>query len=412
LAAGFTDSVEKIGGCNKMGDPFGVVVHSNKPGKKYLGHRNTIISKRREEGNWFSNAYIRFIYDQRPDVTHQLTRKKQWEQLHSQKRFIQALFCYLGPPCHLLWNLRLPLSLIFIVTMTSVIYYALQDTLYPGLPNFDGPGVIRTTFTSGSFAVSLLLAMRLNRSYERFLLASTSFGDVAVYGMEAAQYMAMYCDDKALVFKFMGWLSTYHYALMKMVLSLPEIHPDVANYLTPEELAVVKATKEEGALAALQAKKILLKANLRPDRNTLIAGHLSNVERKGAICASVKLQAIPYSISMVATGFVFIWLLFLPLGFGKTVQIAKTVQITTGPVVTDIVLEYVVVMVAFLFFAFLLLALDEISNQLEDPFYQLPLYEMVKSFEIEMADVFKNSKLLDEASAKEAARLEGETGVT
>ncbi len=385
-------------------DKIAVVVENSRRelAGKYLGHTHTRIMKRREKGNCISNAYVNFFYDQRPNVATEKTRKAHWEKLHSSQRFIQALFCYFGPPSHLLRNLRLPLSMIAVVSVASAVYYGIQLTMYPQMPNFDEDGNLKALFSLGSFAVSLLLAMRLNRTYERFWLARQSFGGIGFNNVQAVHWMAVWCEDKALVPKFMSWLSTYHYAVMKLMLAQSKIHPDVAAILSPEELAVVDATEKPRELAALQIINILGKANLGKDQVLVISELLNNAAKEGGTCVRIKFQAIPYSISLVCTGFVFIWLLFLPLGLFRGVQISAEFA------VVDIVCQYVVMEVAFLFLALLLLACDEISNQLEDPFYQLPLYEIAKSSGLQLRRTIENLEALNEANAKETARLEAE----
>lgn len=197
-------------------------------------------------------------------------------------------------------------------------------------------------------------------------------------------------------------MSVYHYAVMKLMLALPKIHPDVAAFLSPEELAVVNATEKPRELAALQAANLLSKANLSTDKVIVIAELLNAAAKGGGSCVRIKFQAIPYSISIICTGFVFIWLLFLPLGLFRGVEV--------GPdyTVIDIVCQYVVMIIAFLFLALLLLACDEISNQLEDPFYQLPLHEITKNSAAQMRRTLENLRSLREASAQETTRLEKE----
>jgi predicted membrane chloride channel (bestrophin family) len=189
---------------------------------------------------------------------------------------------------------------------------------------------------------------------------------------------------------------------MSLMLSLPKIHPDVAEYLSPEEFAVVNAAAKPRELSALQATNLLSEANLSPDKVLVIAGLLNTAAVHGGTCVSIKFQAIPYSISSICTGFVLIWLLFLPLGLFRGVAV--------GPEITylDATCQYVIMIIAFLFLSLLLLACDEISNQLEDPFYQLPLHEIIKSSSAKMQKTVENLISLRTASAQGAARSEKE----
>ena len=47
-----------------------------------------------------------FFYDPRPDLHKSKTRAPQWALLHSESRYLQALFCWIGPPSHILWNIK------------------------------------------------------------------------------------------------------------------------------------------------------------------------------------------------------------------------------------------------------------------------------------------------------------------
>jgi hypothetical protein len=175
------------------------VIHSRRElAGKYLGHTKTRIEKQRHK-NWFSRTYVKFFYDQRPDLVCSKTRKHHWEKLHSPQRFIQALFCYIGPPSHLLRNLRLPLALVTFITLAAAVYHILRTTTFPNMPRLDASDNLRNIYSLGSFAVSLLLAMRLNRTYERFWLARRSFGGIGMNNGQAANWMAVWCDDAALV---------------------------------------------------------------------------------------------------------------------------------------------------------------------------------------------------------------------
>ncbi len=46
------------------------------------------------------------LHQRRPDLFRSKTRPPEWAKLHSRWRHFQALFFYLGPPAHILWNIR------------------------------------------------------------------------------------------------------------------------------------------------------------------------------------------------------------------------------------------------------------------------------------------------------------------
>jgi putative membrane protein len=368
---------------------------------KYLGQNLSRIEKRRQKYSCFCwNWYHKFFYDGRPDVGQKKTRKEHWKKLHSSQRFISALFCYFGPPGHFLRNLKLPLAMVTIVGLASCTYYGMKYTKSPYLPDFDQAGNLKTLFQMGSFAVALLLALRINRTYERWWLARQSFGGISLAATQAGHWMAVWCDDEALVQKFTNWLIIYHFAVLKLVLALPKLPHTATPFLTPEERAVVDSVEKPRELAALQASNLLDQANLSVDKNLIIGELINAVATNGGTCVRIKFQAMPYTITLISTGFVLIWLLFLPLG------LFQDVTVRPDNTAAEIVMQFVIMLIAYLFLALLLLSCDEIANQLEDPFYQLPLDEIVKNTSDQMQRTVRYLKLLREANAQEVVRLE------
>ena len=49
--------------------------------------------------NWHVHVHAR------PDVRTK-TRQPEWKKLKTQWRFMQSLFCYIGPPSHVFWNIK------------------------------------------------------------------------------------------------------------------------------------------------------------------------------------------------------------------------------------------------------------------------------------------------------------------
>ena len=53
----------------------------------------------------------------RPDLHRTKTRPAEWAKLQSRNRYFQALFCYIGPPSHVLWNIKWPFMMIVLVSV-------------------------------------------------------------------------------------------------------------------------------------------------------------------------------------------------------------------------------------------------------------------------------------------------------
>jgi hypothetical protein len=92
------------------------------------------------------------------------------------------------PPSHILWNIKWPLLAIMVETATIGIweYYAHNGFL----PKLDSENVMKDLFRLVSFAMSLLLAFRLQRSYDRWNLARQSISGVVGSSVVTAVYCA------------------------------------------------------------------------------------------------------------------------------------------------------------------------------------------------------------------------------
>lgn len=80
---------------------------------------------------------------------------------------------------------------------------------------------------------------------------------------------------------------------------------------------------------------------------------------EGSNLARMRLTGLPYAVALVSSGLLFIWLLLLPCQYIGT----------DG-------LNWASLMVVFVL-SLLLLALDEVANQLEDCWYSLPMGRML-----------------------------------
>ena len=81
------------------------------------------------------------------------------------------------PPSHILWNIKWPLLAIMVETAAVVVWehFSAEGNTVPPL---DGHNMLRDLFRLVSFAMSLLLAFRLQRSYDRWRDARQSIASV------------------------------------------------------------------------------------------------------------------------------------------------------------------------------------------------------------------------------------------
>lgn len=113
------------------------------------------------------------------------TRAPQWRLLQGEGRFLQALLCYFGPPAFVLQKIKWPLLFNLVIGLLvtvdqSLDYYHTNRSL---LPNLDE--LVTTSWRMTSFVMALLLAFRVNRTYERWCGAHPAHDSTTSPGIRA-----------------------------------------------------------------------------------------------------------------------------------------------------------------------------------------------------------------------------------
>ena len=94
--------------------------------------------------------------------------------------------CDCRPPTHNLWNIKWPLLAIMVEASALAIWQVYHDSGDTGLPTIDHVNLTKDLFRMSSFAMSLLLAFRVQRSYERWRDARQSIASVVGGGGSCA----------------------------------------------------------------------------------------------------------------------------------------------------------------------------------------------------------------------------------
>eukprot|EP00887_Chlorella_sp_A99_P008029 scaffold12.g8029.t1 len=130
--------------------------------------------------------WVWLFYSLRPDPTA-FTLRADWLKLRSPWRHFDALFAYLGPPAHVLWNIKLPFCTVMLVGGSVCAY----STYSEGISAETSETVMRI-FTASSFVIALLLSGRVARAYDRWWTGRTGFG--------RAQYQLTYLVQQAYTY--------------------------------------------------------------------------------------------------------------------------------------------------------------------------------------------------------------------
>uniref|UniRef100_A0A7R9Z3M3 Uncharacterized protein n=1 Tax=Chlamydomonas euryale TaxID=1486919 RepID=A0A7R9Z3M3_9CHLO len=357
------------GGGGGVDDGWRSVWHPPKSSYPRLGHGG-------RRGFWLGWPwwpYKQLFYDTRPDLLSSKTRPPQWRMLNSEAAYMQAFFCYLGPPSHVLWNIKWP----WLVTVLVSLWVVLRQDLADG---WDRHSILKDTFRSTSFAMSLLLAFRLNRTYERWRQARSSLASVGVHAASAFMQAATWIRDPDILEDLRRFLIVWPYAIKQTVLSEAELDPAAAALLSRAELALYYGVEQAARAGARElnpgngrqvvvtaVRKLVSEAELPMEHFTAIEGTIAAAWKAGGDAIRIKFQAMPQSLTLMCTGFIEIWLLLMP--FGLTADSGHY--------------DWVIV-VATASTALMTLGCVEISNQMEQPFPLLPCRDIVATYEREI----------------------------
>lgn len=375
-------------------------------GGKLIG-RNTFVrdeqQKKKATGclgqTFLCKGYHKLVIDSRPNTTSRETRSQQWSAIHNPMRYFYMLFFYLGPPGYLIYNLRYPLSLVTFLTLLNAVYYTVT-MYYPQLPLY-GSTVLWDVFRMGSFLLSIIISLKISRIYDRFWAARQAFGKLGGNANAMMQLLVIYSgsipnetmselEKTNALDEFQRWLIVFPYALIMQLLALKELPNEARIHLGLKQIHLLESTAKPRKYVLMKLQKILHQFNLPMEKYLSIEKLLQDTESAAAECRRIKFTALPYSISQYCTGFLMIWSCVIPFGVDGAIEGSGK---TTG------VLSIWVAAAVMLLFCFMMLAVDEIANQLEDPFHSLPLFDSLRTAVDHLTAVRRDFDLLEKAES-------------
>ena len=110
---------------------------------------------------------------------------------------------------HILWNIKLPLAAVMAVAVAVCVWEHLRATCCPGLPSLDTSNTTYNMFRVSSFVMSLILALRLRATYERWWDGAVGWGGVGRQARAGAG-RALQAFDTAC----MWLLATIHFTIV------------------------------------------------------------------------------------------------------------------------------------------------------------------------------------------------------
>eukprot|EP00798_Chlamydomonas_sp_ICE-L_P010151 gene10151-8054_t len=199
-----------------------------------------------------------------------------------------------------------------------------------------------------SFALSLLLVFRTNSSYARWEEALKLLGGVLTHSRSLVQQgCSFFVSDKSKR-AMARWTVAYVVTLHDHMQEEVDLEPRLKEILEPDECALVMAAEHKVLQVLHVMAEILKREQLNIYQVDLMTRSITFLYEVLGSCERIFFTPIPVSYTRHTCRFMLIWLTTLPLGLYSAFQWA------TIPV-TGVI-------------ALLLLGIDEIGMQIEEPF--------------------------------------------
>jgi putative membrane protein len=282
-----------------------------------------------------------------------------------------------------LWNIKWPYLFIMISAIGAEVY-----EVFDQFPLVDEYGILKDSFKLVSFAMSLLLAFRLNRTYERWKEGRSSLSGVGNGATSLFLQAATWIKDPKAVNDFRRFCIVWPYAIKQVVTSEKTLDPIAAAYLYPEELAVYSKSRKGRQVVVTKVRQLAMDANLSLEQFLAMETVIQQTWKSAGDALRIKFQAMPQGVALVCTGFVEIWCLLLPFSLASNTREIDAVAIIACAVIS-----------------LLLLACDEVASQMEDPFQLMPVEDIVSTYERDINRILEELESIREATRVAKARL-------
>lgn len=331
-----------------------------------------------------TEMWATIMYTLCPPVWKKKTLAREWEALRSEWRFVSSAACYIAPPLHIIWLVKIPL--LVVIGEVLGLYFAPIGVLQ-FIDN--DQGVYTTAFGICSFALSLLLASRVNNVINRFNLGRSGFGKLGNVCVIIVQIMLTCCNDEEILQDVARWCVIYHNAIRKYLegnLKLCDDTRDYNAYLHEDEIKLMHNTHKMRQMAPLKIRQFIAKAKPPLEMYIALNSQLEMAQIGSGDCVRIASQSLPYPFTVLTTGFIQIWLYLLPLALKNT----------------DLQLQ--VALPASIFTTLLLLGVDAAAVHLENPFKYMPLQDLCDSTQRDVYRALDEHKLLVESAARNAGK--------
>ncbi|MEW5303003.1 MAG: hypothetical protein WDW36_005736 [Sanguina aurantia] len=287
-------------------------------------------------------------------------------------------------------KLRLPLLYLTANAAVICIYLSMQDTgmLPAGLPIVK---VGDTPFELTSFALALLLVFRTDTSYSRWSEALTTWSSVRNTSNEFIRDSVCWVTDVQVQALVIRWTTAFSKTLLVYLRQRGDIRRELQGLLLPHEIAALVTAENYPQYVLQVLTEIISRAQLPDLREDKLLNSLKGFNDAIGVGEKLLRYPIPLTYTRHTSRFMLVWLAALPLAIWDDCGWAT-------PMILGLV-------------SFFLLGIEEIGVSIEEPFSQLPLHEICKDIQQDLAGVVAKSgdikMMIDFGVSSAAARGEG-----
>lgn len=278
---------------------------------------------------------------------------QEWQRHRSTGRYLRHIAGLLYS--RIVWGLIGPLSFISSVALVVCMYEEarLRNILPPCFPSLSS--FPSQPFNTVSFALSLLLVFRTNTSYSRWAEARKIWGGVLNRTRDITRQSLTWfsTDRKDLRELIVRWVIAFPKTLMCHLRDEHDIRRELKGILRPEEVAHVLAVQHRPNYVLNVISEIIKRSRTSSIEVYRMDENLTFFADSVGACERILKTPIPLSYTRHTSRFLIMWLTCLPLSLYSACGWA-----TVFP--SAII-------------AFLLLGIEEIGVQIEEPFSILPL---------------------------------------
>ncbi|KAI7839791.1 hypothetical protein COHA_006590 [Chlorella ohadii] len=313
--------------------------------------------------SWFSPEWKE---DRRRKKGRTVFDFERWQKHRSSARYLRHMAGMFSSS--VIQGLAAPLAYVVAVSIGVAAYYTAAAKgavpLYPALKV-----MASAPFSLTSFALSLLLVFRTNSSYGRWDEARKMWGQVVNRSRDIARQALAYIPaaQAHLQDVICRWTIAYTRALMCHLRQGEDLEAELAGTLTPAELSALMAAKHRPNFCTQVLSAAVREAQLpgagptsREPTAAVPAGAAYRMDENITVfvevsggCERILRTPIPLGYTRHTSRFLMLWLTMLPFSLWESCGLAMI------PVAALV--------------AFLLLGVEEIGVQIEEPFSILPL---------------------------------------